>query len=46
MIRAFRTLDCASKVRVHYLLPAAVTRAVLGLFPGAEVVVQEFSRQA
>jgi hypothetical protein len=44
VVRAYQTLDCASKVRVHYLLPAAVTRDFLELFPDAQVSVQEFSR--
>lgn len=46
MIRAYETLDCASKVRVHYLLPVAVTPELLARIPDAQVSVQEFSKLA
>jgi hypothetical protein len=42
--RAFKTLDCAKKVRVHYQLPRAIDEAFLALFPTAWVTVQPFSR--
>ena len=39
-----RTLDCASKVRIHYLLPEPLPDVFRELFPGAEVRVDAFSR--
>lgn len=42
--RAFRTLDCAQKVRVHYYLSHELKRDFLALFPEAEVKLNEFSR--
>src|SRR5262245_36161808 len=43
MIKAYRTLDCARKVRVHYHLPAPLTEAFFAHFPEAKVSVQRFS---
>jgi hypothetical protein len=42
--RAWKTLDCANKVRVHYQLPRAIDDEFLKLFPSAWVTVQPFSR--
>src|SRR5262245_29360814 len=43
VIRACTTLDCANKLRVHYILPRVLSHAFLSLFPEAEVTVQAFS---
>jgi hypothetical protein len=43
-IRAFTTLDCHSKLRVHYRLPVPVTLELLAGFRGCELTVNEFSR--
>lgn len=42
---AFETLDCASKVRIHYRLPRPLAREWLSALPGT-LEVQEFSRFA
>lgn len=42
--RAFRTLDCAHKVRVRYYLPLEIDRLFLAQLPGTEVEIQEFSK--
>ncbi len=42
--RAFRTLDCARKVRVRYYLPRVVDAEFLGGLPASELEVQEFSK--
>ena len=44
MIKAYKTLDCAKKVRVHYLLPRWLDESFAELFPDAQVTVQRFSR--
>ena len=44
MIRAVRTLDCAKKVRIHYLLPRPFLLDDLHAFSDAVVTVREFSR--
>lgn len=43
--RAFEVLDCASKVRIHYLVEAPLSGQLFQLFPDAEVTVEEFSRR-
>jgi hypothetical protein len=42
--RAYKTLDCAKRVRIHYQLPRPLDVSFAALFPDAEVVVQPFSR--
>jgi hypothetical protein len=42
-ILAFETLDCASKVRIHYRTPTPLTADLLALFPDALVSVNRFS---
>lgn len=42
--RAIHTLDCATKLRIHYLLPAPLPDAFRTSFPGAKVTVDAFSR--
>ncbi len=44
IVRAFQTLDCANKVRVHYRFEGALSKSLFGLFPDASIVVNEFSR--
>lgn len=44
-VLAFETLDCASKVRIHYRLSRPLDREWLSAFPG-QLEVQEFSRLA
>ena len=44
-IHAYETLDCASKVRVHYLLAQPVSLQSLSVFPEDSIEVSEFSRQ-
>jgi hypothetical protein len=44
IIRAFQTLDCANKVRVHYRFEGALSKAIFGAFSDATVEVNEFSR--
>lgn len=43
-VRAVRTLDCARKLRVHYLLPRAVDDAWLESLGDVDVRVTDFSR--
>jgi hypothetical protein len=43
-IVALETLDCAHKVRVHYLLPQPLTPDLTQAFPEAEVRLDAFSR--
>jgi hypothetical protein len=43
VVRAFKTLDCAKKVRIHYLLDAPLSPDFLQLFPDAECSIQRFS---
>lgn len=42
-VQGFRTLDCASKVRVHYLLPRALDEAFVEAFAGDDVTWRRFS---
>ncbi|HEY1089301.1 MAG TPA: hypothetical protein VGE37_16460 [Archangium sp.] len=42
-ILAFETLDCASKVRIHYRVPSPLTPDLLSLFPDAVVSINRFS---
>ena len=42
--RAFRTLDCAQKVRVRYYLPRDIDRAFLEALPCAKIEIEEFSK--
>ena len=44
-VLAFETLDCASKVRIHYRLSRRLEREWLSALPG-QLEVQEFSRMA
>lgn len=43
-IRARRSIDCARKVKVEYLLPCNVYRNFLSRFPGAAIRVEHFSQ--
>ena len=43
-VQAYKTLDCASKVRIHYHLPRPVTTDLLELFQDATVAIQRFSQ--
>jgi hypothetical protein len=43
-IRAFQTLDCANKVRVHYRFEGALSKALFACFSDAAISVNEFSR--
>lgn len=45
IVRAVRTLDCANKVRIHYLLAQPITRRFLARFRDATVDVQDFSKR-
>jgi len=42
--RAVHTLDCATKLRIHYLLPSPLPDAFRARFPGARVTLDAFSR--
>lgn len=44
IVQAVRTLDCANKVRIHYLLAQPLTSEFFGSFPEATIEVQEFSK--
>jgi hypothetical protein len=44
IVHACTTLDCASKLRVHYILPRPLSHAFLSLFAESEVSIQAFSR--
>jgi len=44
-IHAHETLDCASKVRIHYLLTQPITLQQLQIFPPETLSVQAFSKQ-
>ena len=44
IIRAFRTLDCARKVRIHYLLPEPLSGPLLERVVEANITRKEFSR--
>lgn len=43
-IHAYETLDCASKVRIHYLLAQPLSARVLSLFPADSIEIQAFSQ--
>ncbi|MEE9386295.1 MAG: hypothetical protein V3V08_23020 [Nannocystaceae bacterium] len=45
LIYATRTLDCASKTRIHYRMPEPLCERILDIFPEAEVVVNRFSKR-
>jgi hypothetical protein len=40
---AFTTLDCAYKLRIHYVLPTAITESFLSHFPEHSATVHRFS---
>ena len=44
IIGAFRTLDCANKVRIHYVLAQPITPRLLTRIPNVNLTIQEFSR--
>ncbi|TPV95973.1 MAG: hypothetical protein B7733_07195 [Myxococcales bacterium FL481] len=44
-VRAVRTLDCASKLRIHYFAACGVGRSFLAQFPPDLVVVHAFSKR-
>lgn len=43
-ILAVETLDCAHKLRVHYVLPDPLAQALCARFPDADVRVDAFSQ--
>ena len=43
LVKAYKTLDCANKVRIHYLLAQPISRDLFSFFPNADLSVQEFS---
>ncbi len=43
-VKAVRTLDCAAKVRIHYILPCPIERQWVTIFSGATVEIHEFSK--
>jgi hypothetical protein len=43
-IKAFETLDCASKVRIHYLLAQPLDSGFLARFEGASLRIEAFSK--
>lgn len=45
LIKAFQTLDCANKVRIHYLLAQPISNQLFEHFPSADISIQAFSKQ-